>query len=222
MMILKYPVLLQNQNQKMAINVSNAIQLWQDSIRHSGFNLKGQGFTKQTMDKELEVAGKFDQMNKVVEELLKGNTPTNIARSLELTRVQVENHIKTWKEMVHDNTAIRERAKEALAGADEHYNMLIKEAWRTLEQADAQDALAIKTQSLKLIADIEGKRIEMLNKAGVLENSDIGDQILESEKKQQILVDILRDVTANCDHCKWEVAKRLQEVTGQVEAVQVD
>jgi hypothetical protein len=174
------------------------------------------------MDKELEVAGKFDQMNKVVEELLKGNTPTSIARSLELTRVQVENHIKTWKEMVHDNSAIRERAKEALAGADEHYSMLIKEAWRTLEQADAQDALPVKTQALKLIADIEGKRIEMLNKAGVLENSDIGDQILESEKKQQILVDILRDVTANCDHCKWEVAKRLQDVTGQVEAVRVD
>jgi hypothetical protein len=171
---------------------------------------------------EIEIAGQFDQMNKVVEELLKGNTPAQISRNLELTRVQVESHIKTWKEFVHDNTAIRDRAKEALAGADEHYNMLIKEAWVTLNQADAQDAPNVKAQVLKLIADIESKRIDMLNKAGVLEDSSMADQILESERKQDLLVQILRDVTSSCDHCKWEVAKRLQEVTGQVEAVIVE
>jgi len=171
------------------------------------------------MDNEIELAGQFDQMNKVVEELLKGNTPSSIARTLELTRVQVDTHIQTWKELVQDNNAIKARAKEALAGADEHYNMLIKEAWRTVEQADMQDALNVKAQTLKLIADIEAKRIDMLNKAGVLENNDMADEILESERKQEILVGILRDVTSSCDHCKWEVSKRLSQVTGQVEAV---
>jgi len=174
------------------------------------------------MDNEIEVAGKFDQMNKVVEELLKGNTPAAIARNLELTRVQVENHIQTWKEFVHDNNAIRDRAKEALAGADEHYNMLIKEAWVTVNQADAADALSVKAQTLKLISDIEAKRIDMLNKAGVLEDNSMADQILESERKQDILVRILKEVTAKCENCKWEVSKRLSEVTGQVEAVIVD
>ena len=157
-----------------------------------------------------------------VEELLKGSTPAQIAKTLELTRVQVDNHITTWKELVQDNNAIKARAKEALAGADEHYNMLIKEAWRTVEQADMQDALNVKAQSLKLIADIEAKRIDMLNKAGVLENNDITDQILDSERKQEILVNILKEVTANCDHCKWEVSRRLSQVTGQVEAVVVN
>jgi hypothetical protein len=170
-------------------------------------------------ENEIELAGQFDQMNKVVEELLKGNTSAQIARSLELTRVQVDNHIKTWKELVQDNSAIKARAKEALAGADEHYNMLIKEAWVTLNQADAQDSPNVKAQVLKLIADIEAKRIDMLNKAGVLENDDMASQILESERKQEILISILRDVTSTCDHCKWEVSKRLSQVTGQVEAV---
>ena len=186
------------------------------------FNLKDQDFIKQIMDNELEVAGQFDQMNKVVEELLKGSTSAQIAKTLDLTRVQVENHIQTWKSLVQDNNAIKARAKEALAGADEHYSMLIKEAWRTLEQADMQDALPVKTQALKLIADIEAKRIDMLNKAGVLENNDMADEILESERKQEILVGILRDVTSSCDHCKWEVSKRLSQVTGQVEAVVIN
>lgn len=174
------------------------------------------------MDNELEVAGKFDQMNKVVEELLKGNTATQIAKTLSISRVQVEGHIQNWKAIVQDSTAIRERAKEALAGADEHYNMLIKEAWKTVEQADVQDALPVKTQTLKLIADIEAKRIDMLNKAGVLENDDMASQILESERKQEVLVGILKEVTANCEHCKWEVARRLSQVTGQVEAVVIN
>lgn len=174
------------------------------------------------MDNEIEVAGQFDQMNKVVEELLKGSTSSQIAKTTGLTRVQVDNHIQTWKSLVQDNNAIKARAKEALAGADEHYNMLIKEAWRTLEQADLQDALPVKTQALKLIADIEAKRIDMLNKAGVLENNDMADEILESERKQEILVGILRDVTSSCDHCKWEVSKRLSQVTGQVEAVVIN
>jgi hypothetical protein len=174
------------------------------------------------MDNEIEVAGQFDQMNKVVEELLKGNTPTQIARNLELTRVQVDTHINTWKVLVQDNSAIKSRAKEALAGADEHYNMLIKEAWAVVHEAGVASELNTKNAAIKLIADIEAKRIDMLNKAGVLENDSMADQILENERKQDVLVGILRDVTSSCDHCKWEVAKRLQEVTGQVESVKVE
>jgi hypothetical protein len=171
------------------------------------------------MDNEIEVAGQFDQMNKVVEELLKGSTSSQISKTTGLTRVQVDNHIQTWKELIQDNNAVKARAKEALAGADEHYNMLIKEAWRTVEQADLQDSLNVKTQALKLIADIEAKRIDMLNKAGVLENDNITDQVLESERKQEILINILKEVTSSCDHCKFEVARRLSQVTGQVESV---
>lgn len=174
------------------------------------------------MSNEIEVAGQFDQMNKVMEEILRGSTPASIARKFDITRVQVENHVSTWKNMVRDNTAIRERAKEALAGADQHYSLLIKEAWTLAEDADTAGQLGVKASALKLITDIEAKRIDMLNKAGVLEDNSIADQILESEKKQDILVGILRDVTSNCDHCKWEVSRRLSEVTGKLEAVEVD
>lgn len=173
-------------------------------------------------ENELELTSQFDQMNKVVEELLKGNTEASIAKSLNLTRVQVSKHIENWKSMVSDNTVIRERAREALMGADEHYNMLINEAWNTVHQADAQDALNVKSQTLKLIADIEAKRIDMLNKAGVLESNDVADQIVETERKQEILVNILKEVTSECENCKWEVARRLSQVTGQVEAVSID
>lgn len=174
------------------------------------------------MSNEIELAESFDNMNRVVEELLKGNNPTQIAKNLGMKRAEVLESLDTWRGLMKGDSHIRERAKEALVGADHHYAMLIQRAWETVEQADANSQLQIKAGALKLIADIEGKRIDMLQKAGLLEDNEMANQILENEKKQEVLVGILREVTANCDHCKFEVARRLSQVTGQMEAVNVE
>lgn len=171
---------------------------------------------------DLEIADRYDNMNRVVEELLKGSNPKDIAVNLQMSRALVLELISEWKQIIHHDTNIHTRAREALAGADQHYAMIISEAWDTVRQADANQQLSVKTQALKLVADTEQKRLDMLNKAGVLENSELAEQLVETERKQEILVGILKDVTADCDKCKFEVARRLSEVTGQVEAVNVD
>ena len=168
---------------------------------------------------EIEPAVHFDRMNKVVEELLKGNSATQIATITGLTRKEVVELIDEWKTVVHNDSNIRDRAREAISGADQHYAMLINEAWKTVQQADIQDALNVKATTLKLIADIEAKRIGMLQSVGVLETNEIAAQIAETEKKQELLVGILKEVTAQCSHCKLEVAKRLSQITGVVEPV---
>ena len=132
---------------------------------------------------EIELADHFDRMNKVVSELLKGNNPTQIATLTGFKRAEVVELIDEWKSVVHNDQNARERAKEAVSGADQHYAMLIKEAWKTVEDADTQGALAVKSGALKLIADIETKRIAMLQSVGVLENNEIASQIVETERK---------------------------------------
>lgn len=171
---------------------------------------------------EIELAERFDRMNKVVEEMLKGSTPTQIAKHLSMQRTQVIELMDEWKRIIHNDSNIRARAREALAGADQHFAMIISKAWETVEQADANSQYNTKAQTLKLIADVESKRLDMLNKAGVLEDNELANQILETERKQKILVDILKEVTANCEQCKQEVARRISQVTGQVEAIRVE
>lgn len=170
----------------------------------------------------LEIADHFEQMNKVVAEFIKGNNVNQIAKSFSLKPLQVNQILSNWRELMQGDNGIRERAKEALGAADQHYSMIIKEAWRTVEQADEQDSLNVKAQSLKLVADVEGKRIDMLQKAGVLEKNEMAEQILETEKKQEVLVGILRDVTSSCINCKQEVARRLSEITNRVEVISVE
>lgn len=171
---------------------------------------------------EIELADHYDRMNKVVEELLKGNNPTQIATLTGFKRAEVVELIGEWKSVVHNDTASRERAKEAISGADQHYAMLIKEAWKTVEDADQSGQLNVKSNALKLIADIETKRIGMLQQVGLLDNAEIATQIAETERKQEVLVKILKDVTTSCPKCKFEVAKRLSQITGIVESVVVE
>ena len=170
---------------------------------------------------EIELADHFDRMNKVVEELLKGNNPTQIAALTGFKRAEVVELIEEWKSVVHNDTAARERAKEAISGADQHYAMLIKEAWKTVEDADQAGQLSVKSGALKLIADIETKRIGMLQEVGLLDNAELANQIAETERKQDILVKILKEVTASCSKCKMDVAKRLSQISGIVEPIEI-
>lgn len=171
---------------------------------------------------EIELAQHFDRMNKVVEELLKGNSATQIASITGFSRKEVVEFIDEWKSVVHNDSSLRDRAKEAISGADQHYAMLIKEAWKTVEDADQSGQLNVKAGALKLIADIEGKRIGMLQDVGVLENNELASQVAEAERKQDILVKILKEVTSVCPKCKMEVAKRLSQITGIVESVIIE
>lgn len=170
---------------------------------------------------EIELADHFDRMNMVVSELLKGNNPSQIATITGLKRAEVIELVDEWKTVVHNDVAARERAKEAISGADQHYAMLIKEAWKTVEDADQAGQLNVKATALKLIADIEGKRIGMLQEVGLLDNAELATQLADTERKQDILIKILKEVTATCPKCKMDVAKRLSQITGVVEPIEI-
>ncbi len=174
------------------------------------------------MPKELMPTERLEKMNDVVTAHLKGDNPTQIAKNLGYKRAEVVQYIEEWKQYAHNNKAIQARAQEAVAGMDEHFAVIIRELWESVTQADMNDDYKSKATILKGIADVEGKRVDLLQKAGLLDNSSMGEEVLEMERKQNILIQILREVTADCPHCKVEVARRLSEVTGRVEAIVPD
>ena len=61
----------------------------------------------------------------------------------------------------------------------------------------------------------------MLQEVGLLDNAELAGQIAEAERKQEVLVKILKEVTATCPKCKMEVAKRLSQITGIVEPIEI-
>lgn len=170
---------------------------------------------------ETDIVLHIEEINKVASEYIKGNDESTIAKQLDIPRNRVVKLLNEWRGMVANNEAIRARAKEALASADQHYNKLVQKAYEVVQDSDTQGVLGEKTKALKLILDIETRRMDMLQKAGLLENKELADQLLEQERKQDILLGILKDVVGDCDKCKYEVARRLADYGGAGEAVTI-
>jgi len=161
---------------------------------------------------EAALINHLDLVNKVASEYLKGSDASEISKILDIPRVKVTELLTDWRVMAANNQAIHARAKEALAGADQHFSSLIKKAYEVIDSADTTANLTAKTTSIKLIADIESKRLEMLQKAGLLDNQELADELLETERKQEILINILKEVTSSCDSCRPKVLTKLSQV----------
>jgi len=170
---------------------------------------------------EDKVAQHLDTVNKVVGEYLKGSDPTKISKELSLPRKQVVEYLNEWKQMASANDAIRSRAREALTAADEHYSRLISKSYEVIDDADTNGDLRSKSGAIKLVMDIESKRIEMLQKAGLLENKELAEEMMEIERKQDILKQILMDIASEHPEIRDKIMTRLSEVAKDGETVTV-
>ena len=163
----------------------------------------------------------LDEMNKVVEKYLQGEEPTQISKELSLSRQKVVSHLNQWKMMAADNAAIRARAKEALVAADTHYNKLINKAYEVIDEASTTANLSAKNGAIKLVLDIESKRIDMLQKAGLLENKELAEEMLEIERKQDILKGILADIAAEHPEVRDKIMRRLSDIAKNQETITI-
>ena len=163
----------------------------------------------------------LDEMNKVVERYLQGSDATQISKELALPRTRVVAHLDQWKMMASDNAAIRQRAKEALVAADTHYNHLINKAYEVIDEATTVGNLGAKNAGIKLVLDIESKRIDMLQKAGLLENKELAEEMLEIERKQDVLKNILKDIATEHPEVRDKIMRRLSDISQKGEVITI-
>jgi len=167
-----------------------------------------------------ELVKHLDLVNQVATEYLKGLDASQISKQLDIPRQKVLTLLNDWRSMAANNQAIHARAKEALAGADQHFSSLIKKSYEVIESADQNSNLGAKTQAIKLIADIESKRLEMLQKAGLLDNKEIAEQIIEMERKHDVLIKLLKEIASEHPEIRQKIMERLSSI--QTEVVVVD
>ena len=170
------------------------------------------------MATELEPVEHYEKMNKVITTMLKGTiNPYQIAREHNMKVVDVKAYIVEWQNYARNNTHIQDRARDAVMGADQHYAMILERLWETVEEADQTQNIRAKNTALKTVAEVERMRIDMLQKAGLLDDQHLAEQVIETERKQEILVNILREVANKHPEAASYIRKELGRVTGQVE-----
>jgi phosphatidylinositol kinase/protein kinase (PI-3 family) len=173
------------------------------------------------MSVEQKTVEYLDEMNKVVSKYLEGNDETKISKALSLSRQKVVTYLNEWRAMAANNAAIRERAREALVAADTHYSKLITQAYEVIDDATTQANLGAKTAAIKLVMDIEARRIDMLQKAGLLENKELAEEMIEIEKRQDILMNILKDIAAEHPEVRDKIMRRLSEASRETEVITI-
>jgi hypothetical protein len=163
----------------------------------------------------------LDTVNKVVEKYLAGTPETQISKELSMPRQKVVGYINEWRAMAADNAAIRARAKEALVGADTHYSKLISKAYEVIDEATTTANLSAKTAGIKLVMDLERTRIDMLQKAGLLENKELAEEMLQIEERQEVLIGILKTIAAEHPEIRDKIMTRLSAATRPGETVTI-
>lgn len=162
----------------------------------------------------VDILTHLEEVNAVATEYIKGLNETEISKELDIPKARVSSLLREWKQMASSSEAVRSRAREALAAADQHYGKLIKQAYEVIDDANVNQQQATKLSAIKLVLDIETRRIDMLQKAGLLENKELAEQLLETERKQELIMGILKDVAAKHPQVRNEIMARLAEVSG--------
>lgn len=165
----------------------------------------------------------FKQMEEVAKHMLKGHSEFKTARDLGIKVVEVKALWVSYKERLDQDLYARDAARDHLNLMIVQYDELITalhDNYKDLESmAFDEKVSAQRNTTARNIADMQAKRVDLLQKAGLLDQGDLGDELAEREKQEQYLIDILRNDL--CPECQSVVAVKLQKITGQVEATQV-
>lgn len=175
-----------------------------------------------------ELAIVEENEDSVIDMYLKGMNPTQISKHVSMQRKDVIKLITQWREAVNNDTASRDVARDALNKMVEHYDRLIKRFYDLVEDIDKQiltdnnlspQMANQKRGTLDSVAALEAKRVDLLQKAGIMDNSDLGDELAKMEEDKKMILDILRyDL---CPVCKPSVMDKIGQMTGRVEVVVV-
>lgn len=163
---------------------------------------------------DIESVEYYEQMNKVVTALLKGETnPTTLARELGMTRVKVMDYMDAWKDVARNDEDIKNVAKESLTNMNVHYDIIIKEMWAVVN--DPVVDLKTKAGTLKQIADIVSKRQETLQKAGLYDDAGLADELADTQEKAEGIKNLLREVAAKHPAAKSMILEGLSSIFHQ-------
>jgi len=157
---------------------------------------------------------------------LQGRNETQIANQLGIQRKYVVAALRDFRGLLkrESETAVdvRERLLDIIYESDESFRMIIDEAWTTVRDTDAEGDNKTKVQALKLVESSTKSRAEMLQKSGVSQDNDIIDEMNEKDRRQEVLVGILREVKQRFPEAAEFIAKELSRLSSTVETVAVE
>ena len=166
----------------------------------------------------------FAVMEDVAKLRMQGYDDTQVAKHLNMTRPQVKKYYQQFKDILKNDGESRDRARDQLNLMVAHYDGLIRKLYDLLEELEQENfthqIAAQRNAAIKQIGDLEAKRLDSMQKAGILDASDLGDELAEMEEQRDMVINILREDL--CPSCRRHVMGKIGEaITKNPEVVVV-
>lgn len=171
---------------------------------------------------ELDIIKYHEQVDTIISMWARTCTINEMIRETGLTRKQINEVLQDYKEYSRQDRVIREMSRETLIKTQKHYDDIVKQLYTAVEELQAEGKYKDMADGLKKIADVEKQRVDFMQKAGVLADNEVGQQLVEMEEKHQIIIGILKKVAQKYPDVGLEINMELSKVTGRVEGVTVE
>lgn len=162
-------------------------------------------------------------MDKVGLLKMQGLSDTQVSKELNIQRVVVKELFNEYKDTLAKDSEVRDRARDQLNLMVAHFDVLIKKLYNLLEELDGEvfgaTIAAQKNAAIKQIAELEARRLEFMQKAGILDASDLGDELARMEDERDVVLDILRKDL--CPQCRYKVMQKISQISKKGETVVV-
>lgn len=166
---------------------------------------------------------RWKKMEEVAELKFQGLGDLTVARQLNLKMAQVKELHKDYRETLAKDSESRDRARDQLNLMVRHYDLLIKKLYDLIDELEQENlTAAVAAQRLgavKQIGEFESRRVELMQRAGVLDANDLGDELAKMEEQRDVILDVLRHEL--CPACRAKVMQRITAVSNQAEVVVV-
>lgn len=168
---------------------------------------------------ELDVIRRAEKEAQVVSMYARACPVVQIVKETGLTKKQVDDLLAEFKQYAMQDKVLREMSRETVLKTRQHYDDLIQQLYSAVAYADDAGDYKAQMQGIKAIADIEKQRVDFMQKAGMLADNELGEQLMEAEHKHEIIIGILRLISKKYPDIGLEIQGMLKEATGVLEGV---
>lgn len=166
----------------------------------------------------------YDTMEDIVKLKAQGQNFTAIAKALGIKRAEAIALYDQWNVVATSDPVVRQMGRDAVAEMNEHFNVLLVEQHDVIEEAkmiDGHEGLKIRNTALKNSAEISAKRVDFLQRAGLIEDAAMAEQLAQMDEKAQAIKELLQNVAREYPQTREMITTGLGRIFNQPTGVVV-
>lgn len=167
----------------------------------------------------LDVYSMANRQDEVVRLYAQGKKLSEIMRETGLSKAQIDRILADYKEYALQDRVLRAEARETLIKTREHYDHIVTRMYEAILEADLNGDYKAKMTGLAGIANIEKNRVDFMQKAGMLLDNELAENLIEAEKKHELIIGILKDISKKYPKIGLEISAELSKLTGVVQGL---